>query len=97
MPTNTKVSKQASNPSGYDITATVGRVEFGEGDEDGYLAAFRVIGEVSRELPMGGDRTFNFDPSGFEKDFVTVHVQFPGKPGDPDKPVDRWAEDEDRA
>lgn len=69
----------ATGPSGFDITATVGRVEFG-GDGDAWTEAFRVVGEVARELPYGGSRTFSFDPSGANSKFTTVTVEFPEGP-----------------
>ena len=85
-----KSSKQLkdtdSNLTGFDITAVVGRVEFGAGGSDAFLAAFELIGQSAREMPMNTERTFSFDPSGAESHFIKVAVVTPGRSVDPDYP-----------
>lgn len=80
----------ATHTEGFDITCTIGRVEFG-GDRDPFEAAFELIGKQASQMMFGQENTFRFDPSGENKLFTEVTVRFPESPdAGPDPDEDRW-------
>lgn len=54
---DTKVSK--SRPSGFNVTTVIGRVEYGEGEESAWEAAFKLIAADSVNIE-DGERTYEF-------------------------------------
>jgi len=64
--------KRPLTPTGFDVTCTVGRVEFGGGDDTAYVSAFRLIAE------HGADGHYSF-PSELGG---TVHVTVETQPSD---------------
>jgi len=82
MATTPKYSRKTTEaPTGFDITVTIGRVNF---SQDGTInpveAAFIDIGRDAVNLQDGDQRIYSFDPSGQNEHFMTVEVNMPQFP-----------------
>ena len=65
--------RDTSNP-GFDVTCTIGRVVFGDGDADGFHQAMRIVADDAVNLPECGSREYQFLSA-------TVTVKFDGYGG----------------
>lgn len=73
MPTKSEIMRQrrfeAERANGFDVTCTIGRVQFGEGDHTPQEAAFLLIAQ------HGADGTFEFPSESAGPIRVTVETE----------------------
>lgn len=75
--------RQMRDQGGFDITCTIGRVEFGTGDQSPYMAAMQII---AQHTEGGAEGHFEFPNEVGDTMHIHVERELYREPGSDDEP-----------